>query len=211
MENAAKGAVAIAAAADHTCAIVEGGRVHCWGGNKTGQLGIGSLDAATAPTEVKGLSKIEQITTAQNFSCARESSGRVYCWGANDKGQLGNGTATEAPNPSPVLVSGLSDAKWIWTGFEHACAVRATGTVVCWGFAGQGQLGAGPFDGSAVSASPMDVKSLVAVRRVSTGGDRSCAVTADNKAYCWGANTLGQLGNGGTTRSYTPTPVSDFP
>lgn len=203
-------AVALAAAADHTCAVVEGGRVYCWGGNKTGQLGIGSLDPATAPTELKGLSDIEQVVAAQNFSCARDQSGRVYCWGANDKGQLGNGSATEAPNPSPVLVSGLADAKWIWAGFEHACAVRQAGTIVCWGFAGQGQLGSGSVDASATVATPVAVKNIVAARRVYTGGDRSCAVTADDRGFCWGANSLGQLGNGGTDRAYVPTPISDF-
>lgn len=203
-------ATAVAAAADHSCAIVEGGRVYCWGGNKTGQLGIGSLDPAPAPTELKGLSDIEQVATAQDFSCAREKSGRVYCWGANDKGQLGNGTATEAPNPSPVLVSGLTDAKWIWAGFEHACAVRVTGGIVCWGFAGQGQLGSGSVDASASSATPVAVKNIVAARRVSTGGDRSCAVTSDNKGFCWGSNGLGQLGNGTINLTYTPTPISDF-
>lgn len=203
--------VGIAAAADHTCAIVDGGRLYCWGGNKTGQLGLGTLEPTTAPTELKGLSNIVQVTAAQDFTCAREESGRVYCWGENDKGQLGNGAATKEANPSPGLVSGLTDAKWIWNGFEHACAVRVTGQVVCWGFAGQGQLGTGQVDADASAPVPGNVKSLVAARRVYTGGDRTCAVTADNKAFCWGSNSLGQLGNGTTTRAYAPTPVSDFP
>jgi alpha-tubulin suppressor-like RCC1 family protein len=203
-------AIAVAAAADHTCAIVDGGRLFCWGGNETGQLGIGSLDPAPDPTEIKGLSNVEQVATAQDFSCARDKSGRVYCWGANAKGQLGNGAATEAPNPSPGLVSGVTDAKWIWAGFEHACAVRETGAVVCWGFAGQGQLGEGPVDADLTSPTPVTVKGLTTARRVYTGGDRTCAVTSDNKGLCWGANTLGQLGNGTTDRAYTPTPISDF-
>ena len=203
-------AVAVAAAADHSCAIVEGGKVFCWGGNKTGQLGIGSVDPSPTPTELKGLSNVKQIATAQDFSCARDDTGRVYCWGANDKGQLGNGSATPEPNPSPGLVSGITDAKWIWAGFEHACAVRENGSVLCWGFAGQGQLGGGPVDADVSRPTPVSVKGLTTARRVVTGGDRTCAVTSDNRGLCWGANTLGQLGNGTQDRAYAPTPISEF-
>ncbi len=47
-------AVAIALGEAHTCAIVSGGGVKCWGYNGYGQLGIGSWAEATSPADVAG-------------------------------------------------------------------------------------------------------------------------------------------------------------
>ncbi|HSA55511.1 MAG TPA: Ig-like domain-containing protein [Gemmatimonadaceae bacterium] len=42
---------------------------------------------------------------------------------------------------------------------------------------------------------------------VSAGFDHTCAVNAEGVAYCWGRNTLGQLGDGTTTSRSLPTAV----
>jgi hypothetical protein len=47
-------AFAIALGHMHTCAIVSGGGVKCWGKNENGQLGIGSTTDATSPADVEG-------------------------------------------------------------------------------------------------------------------------------------------------------------
>lgn len=44
--------------------------------------------------------------------------------------------------------------------------------------------------------------------KIVTGRHHTCAVRADGTAYCWGLNNNGQLGNGTTTNSSTPVPVS---
>jgi alpha-tubulin suppressor-like RCC1 family protein len=199
------------AARDHACAVVGAGDVMCWGGNATGQLGIGSTNESLKPTKLTALSKIAQVAAAARFTCAREESGRVFCWGANDFGQLGNGSPNADPNPAPIIVGAISDAVFLWTGFDHACAVRKTGAVACWGKADSGQLGAGPAAG-AFAATPVAVTGLPGpARGVWSGGDRSCAIEEDGHGFCWGQNTLGQLGSGTTDKSFTAVPLLNFP
>ncbi len=48
-------AIAIALGFHHTCVIVTGGGVKCWGGNWVGQLGIGSTSDQYSPTDVPGV------------------------------------------------------------------------------------------------------------------------------------------------------------
>lgn len=43
------------------------------------------------------------------------------------------------------------------------------------------------------------------------GGKHTCAVTRDAIVYCWGDNSLGQLGNGTTNGSIVPVKVSGQP
>lgn len=203
--------LSIAAAEHHACALSRGGTVRCWGRNDDGQLGIGSTTESLTPRAVGALNDVTAIAAASRFSCALRASGLVYCWGANDRGQLGTGTASPAPNPSPVLVTGITDATAIWAGYDHACAVHATGKVSCWGNAGAGQLGTGSVPEDASLPRPVEVVGMRDAVTVVTGGDHSCATTPAGAVFCWGNNTLGELGNGTKARAYSATPVTGFP
>lgn len=203
------GAKGIAAAEHHACAIVAGGAVKCWGKNDDGQLGTGNTTESLVPADV-GLSDVAQIVAASRFTCARQNSGQVYCWGANYLGQLGTGSANAAPNPSPTSTV-VRDALWIWVGYEHACAARKTGETVCWGAAGEGQLGSGSVPADASIPNPKPVVGLASAVAVATGGNHSCATTISGAVYCWGQNTLGQCGNGTRERAYAAVKVGGFP
>jgi alpha-tubulin suppressor-like RCC1 family protein len=204
------GATAIATAESHSCAIVAGGAVKCWGKNSEGQLGNGSINESLLPTSLDSLAGAVQIVAASRFTCARLGSGQVNCWGANTLGQLGTGSPNTAPNPSPAITN-VSDAISIWVGYEHACAVRRTGSVVCWGAAGSGQVGSGSVPEDASIPRPTAVVGVSDALDLSTGGYHSCATTRSGAVLCWGTNSLGQLGNGTTQRAYAAVPVSKFP
>ena len=111
----------IAAADDHTCALLVDPTVKCWGLNSKGQLGDGTTNDSSTPVKVAGLTDVVQIALGDAYTCALLASGDVQCWGWNIFGELGNGTTTDSK--SPVQVSGLTSGVHAIAGGD-ASAVR---------------------------------------------------------------------------------------
>ncbi len=127
----------------HMCAITEGGGAVCWGYNNYGTLSDGGNTPSSAtPSGVVGVSDIVEIAIGYHNSCFRNQSGEVYCAGYGSYGGIGNGGANST-NFGPLRVSlGQGEAATsIAVGGAHACAVLASGGVVCWGHYGNGRLG----------------------------------------------------------------------
>ena len=100
----------------------------------------------------------------------------------------------------------MVQARQVSVGFEYACAVLKTGKLACWGNNANGKLGDGT---TAKRATPVEValgegNSAVAVIARS---NHTCAILGDNTVKCWGANNLGQLGDGSRTRRDGPVAV----
>lgn len=93
---------ALAAGWRHTCALVTGGRVRCWGANQVGQLGDDTTEDRQAPTTVDGLEDVVQVAAGVATTCARTRDERLYCWGDNHAGQLGDGTDHDRHVPTAV-------------------------------------------------------------------------------------------------------------
>ena len=169
---------AIAVGAAHTCAITECGVTQCWGSNTIGQLGNGSINKETAFTEA-----------IQN----------------PDTGQIGEHIVTSGGGePTPAPVKNSENAIAIEAGYNHSCALTASGIVKCWGKNTYGQLGDGNTTNSEI---PVEVASLVDVIAISTGYYHTCAVTKSQKAFCWGDNRSKQLGQDNMINSTIPIEV----
>lgn len=94
---------AIATGNHHTCAIDVAGAVWCWGENRNGVLGDGSLVSASAPTRVVGDLAFRSIVAGGSTTCAITEGGDGYCWGSASAGQLGCGLeGTMRPFPTPI-------------------------------------------------------------------------------------------------------------
>ncbi|MFW5920843.1 MAG: RCC1 domain-containing protein, partial [Polyangiales bacterium] len=123
--------------------------------------------------------------------------GSVYCWGANNVGQLGRPPDfpdSREPFPGPVVE--LHDAVGVDVGAVHACAVRAGGQVVCWGWNRSGQVTGVIGDGDRFGGNhmPREVAGVDRAVQVSVGVRHSCAVRQEGRVLCWGDNEHGQLG-----------------
>lgn len=202
--------VAVAAAYDHSCAVTSSGRVRCWGGNDSGQLGIGTMSATpearpasevqrvTMPIGVGPLQGVDEVDGGLFFSCARLASGEVLCWGADDRGQLGQGSTSPSPRPLARRLLHrdgtipFDDAVALGVGASHACAVLRGGGVACWGSNDDLQAGGG--DNPQTTAR--SVPGVTGASAVSSGNESTCALLSSGRVSCWGSNDSGQLGRG---------------
>jgi alpha-tubulin suppressor-like RCC1 family protein len=65
-----------------------------------------------------------------------------------------------------------------------------------------------PTDPAADAMTAAPAAATVAFRQVSNGTDHTCAVAGDDRAYCWGYNNLGQLGDGTAEQRTRPVAVA---
>ena len=203
----------LSAGATHTCGVTTSGDGYCWGGNWHGQIGDGSLDGNqqytcchTEPTRIVGVSSFSQVTAGGIHTCGLTSSGKAYCWGVANYGRLGVGHTNAANLPTPTAITGGLEFLSIYPRGFYTCGLTKSHVAYCWGAGSDGQLGLG----SAVVEQ--DVPAAVSGKHrfvlIAQGNQHTCGITTDGTVYCWGANRLGQIGDGLTENKYVPAPVS---
>ncbi|MFY9489080.1 MAG: hypothetical protein WAP35_10370 [Solirubrobacterales bacterium] len=138
------GVTAIAAGGLHTCAIVGSGGVKCWGYNRSGQLGIGSVVDSPVAVPLSGMgSQTASIAAGLQHTCAIRTNGVLLCWGNNLNGQLGLGTYNKHSKATRVAGFESGGAASVALGRSHTCAVTTSNEAKCWGNGASGQLGYG--------------------------------------------------------------------
>lgn len=203
---------AISAGGAHTCALLDNGRVRCWGDGHLGALGygnpndIGDNESPGSVSPVELGRKAVAIAAGEYHSCALLDDGTVRCWGFGESGQLGYGNTnnigdTELPSTvGPVSLGGRVIA--VDAGYDYTCALLAAGTVRCFGDNPRGQLGYGNMNDIGdnelpSSAGPVNLGGKKAVA-IATGWEHACVLLGDGSVKCWGRNGEGQLGFGST-------------
>lgn len=134
----------------HTCLLNESGKVYCWGGNSSGQLGSESTQAiGKASDDLKNLKPVNlgsnffasQLFVGAEHNCAVDRDGQVKCWGRSDKGQLGIGDELNRGNQVNQMGDNLpyvrlpsaTKAVSLSLGISFTCALLSDTRVVCWG------------------------------------------------------------------------------
>ncbi|MEZ5138992.1 MAG: hypothetical protein R2711_09585 [Acidimicrobiales bacterium] len=169
--------VALAAGANHTCALDPSGAVRCWGAGDQGQLGDGEVVDRARPVAVGGLAPATAIAAGGETTCAIAAGGEVWCWGAGRLGQTGPGGEVVTTRPVPVPLPSPADQVAVAEG--HACARLEGGVVWCWGDGRLGQRGP-DVDGAAPSPLPLPG----GAQQVAVEVARTCAVVR-GQLRCW--------------------------
>lgn len=204
---------AVDAGSATSCGLTDG-KAACWGSNSEGALGTNNPASRSAvPAVLTGLlagKSVTAVSVGGLHACAIADDS-AFCWG--QAGQLGSGSSNGSQVPVKVDTSGVLAGKKISAvsvGGDHTCVI-ADGQVFCWGDNQLGQLGTGETSASKLSPVAVTTEGVLhgrTVSSISAGWSHTCAL-ADGKAFCWGLNTSGQLGNG--TLVTLPRPVQvDF-
>ena len=205
---AVPGWIRIAAGGDHTCGIREGNTLWCWGAAQYGELGTGATLDQDLPQQItKPTTGWASVTAGYYHSCATRSDTTLWCWGRNNDGQLGIGNTTNVGRPHQVTTPAATGWATVTGGHYHTCATRTDTTLWCWGRNNKGQLGTG----TGISGDlPQQVTGPEATgwATVATGGFHTCATRTDTTLWCWGYNSLGELGDGSTWSEYSPEQVT---
>jgi alpha-tubulin suppressor-like RCC1 family protein len=199
---------ALAAGGRTACGVTDTSEVLCWGDGADGELGNGQFGVTSAtPIVVMGGDHqfldvaIGANAAGQATVCAVARDG-VFCWGKNSDGEIGDGTKVRKNVPTPVV--GISSPVYVAPAGSHTCVRLPSAEAACWGKGGR--LGTGGSQGS-LTAVPVAGGHVFAV--IWSGRDHTCGRTDDepSRAFCWGDNSRGQLGDGTRNTGLVPVQV----
>ncbi|MBK7148651.1 MAG: hypothetical protein IPH78_07435 [Bacteroidetes bacterium] len=158
------------------------------------------------PVQIGSATNWVKVVCGQYHTLALNANGTLYVWGYNAYGQIGDGTATTRTVPTQPLAftPGWLD---IGAGANHTLGVKSDGTLMAWGYNGNGQLGDGTGN---TRYQPNAVSNILpgTVACLSGGTQHSIAVLTNGTVMGWGYNAYGQLGDGTTTTRLTPVIMS---
>ncbi len=162
---------AIESSGDDTCGITTTGGLHCWGG-----FASRALAAYPAPAGTRFVS----LSMGPGHRCALSDRSQLYCWG-NTSGSAGTTPQT------PTLIAMPTGTRAVSTGAADVCVIDEIGSVFCWQPGARREVTAAQRIGDAPTSAA-----------ISAHGSTRCVLRPDGEAWCWGIDTFGALGRGGS-------------
>ena len=218
VNSASLGFTAVSAGFNASCALTVSGATYCWG---TGGPAFGngpSSPSSNVPVPAAGGRTFAHLDEGSLYACAITMGGRVGCWGAQAAGELGSGSFISPVGVPTPIASTLKfkaiDANTNNSFLGFSCGLLQTGQAWCWGSNEFGQLGATGASSCVFNATtfncsavPLPVVGGRIFTQVAVGVRHTCALEGSGNVYCWGDNSLGQLGNNSRAPSQLPVRV----
>lgn len=174
-----------------------------------GRIPIWTRDPPVPLQPIVGVSRVVAVAHGEGGVCVLVAeSGAVLCWGA---GAL-TGSDVGTINQTPTTIGALPPSTAISVGSNYACAIDQMGVTRCWGMLSVNHarsVGAPEFWSATESTSqyfrqPTIIPDLPLATDIKVSRYNSCIVSTNSELWCWGDNSLGQMGDGTTLGSFVP-------
>jgi alpha-tubulin suppressor-like RCC1 family protein len=190
-----------------SCGRALSGAAYCWGAEVTGTEGTDcqfgqNANCTRTPLLQVGGTIFQRVGMGGVYRCGQKSDGVLWCWGADYYGSFGNGTASPYSPDTATRAAGGKSYSQITFGSGHMCGLNGT-AVECWGQNYYGQ-GGGPIGSDRYNPGPINGGMNFVSVFSGSNAFTNCGISPAGRAYCWGENDLGQLGNGTLTSSADP-------
>lgn len=227
-------ATKIAAGYGFTCALLADDTGACWGNDNDGELGNDYVSKIfDSPQTVKIVVGADlrtlvmsggSLVSAGYHNCGLITDdvvNSVRCWGLNDYGELSDGTSSggltasiaAAIDPTTGATGKITNAIAVAGGEYFTCMILVDLTVRCSGSNAHDQIAnpAVPFGAKQLTGIVVlqdTDKPLSGIVKLVAGRRHACTLDVRNAIYCWGDNSVYQLGATSPSQTNAPTAVS---
>jgi len=185
-----------------TIALTNNGKAYFWGGNESGQRGIGSWDGNyTNELFPWGHSHtFVRVFASEENAYGLKENGEL--WGAGRNRNLGNGISSPTDSFSIIRCSNLL-FKHLSVGVNYVLAIDTSDRCLAWGTNREGHLGVGDFTDKNTPTLTVEQ----GFSELSAGNENSMGLKPDGSIWAWGDNWNGALGIGVGDNGRTSVPI----